>query len=101
VFSICSVRECVQHGLLKPFDVQTLTSTSESDLVASFTITFALTKNGVVRLTPAPIWYSAEKVKSSVEIKDPETKALITRSLKVVKKKDNKKKDAAPTETKA
>lgn len=66
------------------------------DFVASFTITFALTKNGVVRLTPAPIWYSPEKVKASVEIKDPETKTLITKSLKPSKKKADKKTADAP-----
>lgn len=86
-----SVRECVQHGLLKPFDVQTLSSNNETDLVASFTVTFAMTKNGVVRLSPAPIWYSPEKVKSSVEIKDEETKALLVKSLKPTKKKAEKK----------
>lgn len=91
-----AVRECVQHGLLKPFDVQTLVTPHDMDFVASFTITFALTKNGVVRLTPAPIWYSPEKVKASVEIKDPETKTLITKSLKPSKKKADKKTADAP-----
>lgn len=99
MFFVCthSVRECVQHGLLKAFDVQTLSSSSESDVVASFTVTFALTKNGVVRLTPAPVWYSPEKVKASVEIKNEETKTLITRSLKP----SNKKKTEKKTEVKA
>ena len=120
------VRECVQHGLLKPFDVQVISNNAEStDLVASFTITcaspscsfpaltrgpsrspltavfvryrvtaVAVTKTGTTRLTPAPVWYSADKVKSAVEITNEETKALLTKSLKPQKKKNTDKKKA-------
>merc|ERR1711939_1044235 len=80
-----SVRECVQHSLLKPFDVQV--AAAETDLTASFTITFAVTKAGVTRLSLPPVWYSSEKVKSKVEITNEETKALLTKSLKAPKKK--------------
>jgi len=80
-----AVRECVQHSLLKPFDVQV--AAAETDLTASFTITFAVTKAGVTRLSLPPVWYSPEKVKSKVEITNDETKALLTKSLKAPKKK--------------
>lgn len=49
--------------------------------------TVAVTKTGVTRLSLPPVWYSAEKVKSKVEITNDETKALLTKSLKAPKKK--------------
>lgn len=55
----------------------------------------AVTKTGAARLSLPPTWYSAEKVKSSVEITNEETKALLTKSLKPTKKKAEKKKDGA------
>lgn len=111
-YEIRSVRECVQHGLLKAFEV--LEVGTASDLTAAFTITckdrelgtccgiqltqsricsytVAVTKTGVSRLSLPPAWYSAEKVKSSVEIQNADTKALLTKSLKPTKKKVEKK----------
>ena len=102
----------MQHGLLKPFEVQVVGG--ENDLSASFTITcelsptvappppfssslfsshstVAVTKTGATRLSLPPVWYNAEKVKSTVEITNEETKALLTKSLKAPKKKTDKK----------
>ena len=58
-----------------------------------FRATVAVTKTGTTRLTPVPVWYSTDKVKSAVEITNEETKALLTKSLKPQKKKAEKKKD--------
>lgn len=69
---------------------------STTPLIASWTCyittAVAVTKTGTTRLTPAPVWYSADKVKSAVEITNEETKALLTKSLKPQKKKNTDKK---------
>jgi len=95
------VQECVQHGLLKAYEPQTLSS--PSDLAAQVLVTFAVTKAGVVKLSHPPVFYSPEVVKPEHEIKDEELKSLITKSLKPSKKKANKKpkEGEAATETKA
>lgn len=55
------------------------------------TLSVAVTKTGAARLSLPPTWYSADKVKSSVEIANEETKSLLTKSLKPPKKKTDKK----------
>ncbi|KAM0754332.1 Creatinase/aminopeptidase [Meredithblackwellia eburnea MCA 4105] len=85
------VRECTQHGLLKQFDVAT--TDRPTDLSAQVFVTFNVTKTGAVRLSPTPTFFTAEgKVKSAVEIKDEELKALLAKPLKA---KPAKKKKAA------
>ncbi|KAG0144098.1 hypothetical protein CROQUDRAFT_47766 [Cronartium quercuum f. sp. fusiforme G11] len=77
------VKECVQHGLLKEFDVST---TSDSkDFTAQYFVTFVVTKTGASRITPVPTFYtgnSSELVKSEVKVQDEELAALLARGLK-------------------
>ena len=56
-------------------------------------VTFAVTKAGVVKLSHAPVFYSAETVKPEHEIKDEELKSLLARALKPTKKKVKKPKE--------
>ncbi|OAV90053.1 hypothetical protein PTTG_09338 [Puccinia triticina 1-1 BBBD Race 1] len=89
------VKECVQHGLLKEFDVTT--TTDSKDLTAQYFATFVVTKTGVTRITPAPTFYvgsGSEIVKSEVKIEDPELVSTLARSLKP--KKAKKATDGAP-----
>lgn len=82
------VRECVQHGLLKEFDVTTTTETK--DLTAQYFATFVVTKTGVSRITPAPTFYvgaGSEVVKSEVKIEDEEIAGTLARGLKPKKTK--------------
>lgn len=60
-----------------------------TDLSAQVFLTFAVTATGAVRLSAAPTYYTPERVASTVEIKNEETKAVLARPLKakVVKKK--------------
>ncbi|GAA98724.1 uncharacterized protein L969DRAFT_84565 [Mixia osmundae IAM 14324] len=83
------MQECVQHGLMKPFDVYT--ADKSSDLVAQVMVTFMLGKTGVTRLSHTPHFFSAELVKPDTEIKSEEVKALLSQPLKVDKKKAAKK----------
>lgn len=52
-------------------------------------LTFAVTKSGATRLSLAPTFYSADKVKSDVEVSE-EVKALINKPLKAKKAKKDK-----------
>lgn len=82
------VKECVQHGLLKEFEVTT--TCDPKDITAQYFVTFAVTKNGVSRITPAPTFYTgsgSELVKSEVKIQDPELVSSLSKSLKPKKKK--------------
>ncbi|KAH9813726.1 peptidase M24, structural domain-containing protein [Melampsora americana] len=86
------VKECVQHGLLKEFEV---TTTSDSkDFTAQYFVTFVVTKNGASRITPQPHFYTgqlSEVVKSEVKVQDEELSAILARGLKPkkVKKQTN------------
>jgi len=83
------VGECVQHGLLRAYEVFTMPSPSA--LTAQVQLTFAISKTGAIRLSPPPSFYSNEVVKPDHEIKHPEIKSLLSRSLKPAKKKSSKK----------
>lgn len=86
------VLECVQHGLLKPFEV--MSTDKQGDLSAQAFVTFAVGKNAAIRLSGPPTFYSPERVKSDVEIKSDELKALLARSLKPKAAKKAKKGEA-------
>ncbi|GAA6037970.1 hypothetical protein JCM8097_009515 [Rhodosporidiobolus ruineniae] len=73
------VRECVQHQLVRGYDLTT-TDKPES-LSASVFITFAVTKTGATRLSLAPSFYSADKVKADVKVSEA-LQAELARSLK-------------------
>jgi len=82
------VKECVQHGLLKEFDVTT--TCDAKDITAQYFATFVVTKTGVTRITPAPTFYvgsGSELIKSEVKIQDQELASTLTRSLKPKKAK--------------
>lgn len=49
------------------------------DLVAQFILTFAITKNGIVRISQPPVAYNPAILKPDHEIKDEEVKALLTK----------------------
>ncbi|SCZ94027.1 BZ3500_MvSof-1268-A1-R1_Chr6-1g08374 [Microbotryum saponariae] len=85
------VKECVDHNLLKPYEV--LTTDKTTDLSAQVFLTFALTKTGVTRLSLAPTWFSEDKVQGSVKLSE-ELKALVNKPLKSkpTKKKTTEKK---------
>ncbi|KAH8921330.1 Creatinase/aminopeptidase [Atractiella rhizophila] len=86
------VQECVQHGLLRPFEVSTTAKPNE--LAAQIFLTFAVGKNGAIRITHPPLWEgytSREILKPEREVKDEGLKELLTRSLKPGKKKAAKK----------
>ncbi|KAI5449709.1 hypothetical protein NCC49_004170 [Naganishia albida] len=87
------VQEAVQHGLLRPYDV---VYTKEGTQVAEFFFTLALLPAGPLLLSPAPVWYSADKVKSDASTKNEEYKTLLGKKLREDKKK--KKKAAAAAE---
>merc|ERR1712032_616493 len=84
------VQECVQHGLLKAYEPQTLGGDSIS---AQVLVTFAVTKSGVTKFSHPPVFYSPETVKPEHEIKDDEIKALLAKNLKPSKKKAKKPKE--------
>ncbi|GAA5835914.1 hypothetical protein JCM9279_002141 [Rhodotorula babjevae] len=83
------VKECVQHNLVRGYDL--LTTEKPENLSAQVFITFTVTKTGAARLSAAPTFYSADKVKSDVELSD-KTKETLARPLKA---KPQKKKKAA------
>lgn len=58
------------------------TTDRTTDLSAQVFLTFAVTKTGAVRLSAAPTYFSEERVKSEVEIKDDEVKGILARPLK-------------------
>ncbi|GAA5967151.1 hypothetical protein JCM11641_000456 [Rhodosporidiobolus odoratus] len=80
------VRECVQHQLVRGYDLAT--TDKPENLSASVFITFTVTKTGAARLSLAPSFYSTDKVKSDVELSDA-LKQELARPLKpkTVKKK--------------
>lgn len=83
------ITECSQHGLLKGFEV--ITCDKPTELSAQAFITFAVSKTGAVRLSPSPTFFKPENVKSTVEIKNEELKALLARPLKIKAVKEKKK----------
>ncbi|KAI8454472.1 curved DNA-binding protein Cdb4 [Phakopsora pachyrhizi] len=82
------VKECVQHGLLREFEV---TTTSDvKDFTAQYFVTFTVTKTGVARITPGPSFYvgsGSETVKSEVKVQDEELVNILARGLKPKKTK--------------
>jgi len=93
------VHECVQHGLLKAYESQSLEKSS--DIAAQVLVTFAITKSGVIKFSHAPTFYSTETVKPEHEIKDEELKSLLARALKPTKKKAKKPKKEGEAEGEA
>ncbi|GAA5875468.1 hypothetical protein JCM8547_001676, partial [Rhodosporidiobolus lusitaniae] len=81
------VKECVQHQLVKSYDLAT-TDKPES-LSAQVFITFTVTKTGAARLSLAPTFYSADKVQGDVKVSD-ETAATLARPLKAKAQKKKK-----------
>ncbi|WOO79287.1 Proliferation-associated protein 2G4 [Vanrija pseudolonga] len=81
------VQEAVAHGLLKPYEV---TQTVAGSVVAEFFFTLALLPAGPLLLSPQPVWYSADKVKSDKSIQDEDLKNLIAAPLRAPKKKAKK-----------
>ncbi|GAA6061054.1 hypothetical protein JCM10212_000097 [Sporobolomyces blumeae] len=73
------VKECVQHNLVKGYDL--ITTDKPTDLAATAFVTFAVTKTGVTRISLPPSFYSADKVKSQVDVSEA-TKATLAKSLK-------------------
>ncbi|BGP38573.1 hypothetical protein JCM10450v2_002522 [Rhodotorula kratochvilovae] len=86
------VKECVQHNLVRGYDL--LTTEKPENLSAQVFITFTVTKTGAARLSSAPVFYAADKVQSDVELSD-KTKETLARPLKA---KPQKKKKAAAEE---
>ncbi|GAA5829407.1 hypothetical protein JCM11251_005037 [Rhodosporidiobolus azoricus] len=80
-------KECVQHNLVKGYDLAT-TDKPEA-LSAQVFITFAVTKTGAARLSLSPSYYSAEKVQSDVKVSD-EVAATLARPLKPKAQKKKK-----------
>jgi len=68
-----------------------------TDLTANIFLTFAVTKTGATRISLPPTYYSAEKVKSEVQLSE-ETKSTLAKSLKA--KVQKKKKTPAAEEKK-
>ncbi|GAA5869369.1 hypothetical protein JCM16303_000445 [Sporobolomyces ruberrimus] len=81
------VRECVQHNLVKGYDLTT--TDKATDLTAQIFLTFAVTKTGATRISLPPTYYSAEKVKSEVQLSEA-TKATLAKSLKPKTQKKKK-----------
>ena len=82
------VQECANHGLVTPFQV--LLDASSSALTAQVFFTVAVSPKGAIRLTPAPTWFSADKVKSEKQVTNEEIKALLATSVRQTKKKAKK-----------
>ncbi|XP_065888176.1 proliferation-associated protein 2G4-like [Dysidea avara] len=87
------VVECVTHKLLDPFDVL---YDKEGEFVAQFKFTVLLMPNGPLRITSGP--FDPDTVKSSVQLEDPELKALLSSSTKKAKKKKKAKASETPKE---
>lgn len=88
------VQEATQHALLRSYDV---VNTAPGTVVAEFFFTLALLPAGPLLLSPQPVWYAKEKVKSDKEIKDEEVKALLGKKLRDDKKKKKAAAAAAPS----
>ncbi|GAA5892609.1 hypothetical protein JCM5296_006174 [Sporobolomyces johnsonii] len=82
------VRECVQHNLVKGYDLTT--TDKPTDLSAQIFLTFAVTKTGATRISLPPSFYSADKVQSEVAVSDAVKQTLA----KPLKAKAQKKKAA-------
>lgn len=117
------VKECVQHGMLKEFDMTSVptsqpypscwltlhlrgprTTADPKDVTAQAFVTFVVMKTGAARITLPQTFYTgptSDRVKSEVKIQDEELAALLTRSLKMGKKKKPSKKDAPGAESQA
>ncbi|WFD30981.1 methionyl aminopeptidase [Malassezia sp. CBS 17886] len=93
------VQECANHGLLTPFQV--LVDATPSAVSAQIFFTVAVSPKGAIRLTPAPTWFSADKVKSDKSVTNEETKALLATSVRQTKKKAKKPEGAAGGEAAA
>lgn len=84
------IRECVNHSLVSPFEVQY--DGKENAVTAQIFFTCAISAKGANRLTPAPAWYNEEIVKSTQSIKDEELKAKLAAPVRQQKKKGAAKK---------
>ncbi|GAA5884474.1 hypothetical protein JCM6882_005266 [Rhodosporidiobolus microsporus] len=80
-------KECVQHQLVKGYDLAT--TDKPENLSAQIFLTFAVTKTGAARLSLAPSYYSAEKVQADVKVSDA-TAAVLARPLKPKAQKKKK-----------
>ena len=69
--------------------------TSAGTVVAAFHFTIAILPGGPWLITQPPVWYNAEKLKTSKELEDEDLKALVVRPLR---EKKTKKKKAATVE---
>ena len=87
------VQECSNHGLVTPFQV--LVDANVSAITAQVFFTVAVSGKGAIRLTPAPTWFDAEKVKSEKEVTNEEIKALLATSVRQTKKKTKKTADGS------
>ena len=79
------VQECANHGLVTPFEV--LVDSSSSAITAQVFFTVAVSAKGAIRLTPAPSWYTADKVQSDKQVVNDEIKSLLATSVRQTKKK--------------
>ena len=79
---------------MTPFEV--LVDTNSSAITAQVFFTAVVSGKGAIRLTAAPTWYTAEKVKSDKQITDEETKKLLATSVRQTKKKNKGGAEAAP-----
>ena len=66
-----------------------------SAITAQVFFTVAVSSKGAIRLTPAPTWFDAEKVKSEKEVTNEEIKALLATSVRQTKKKTKKTADGS------
>lgn len=91
------VQECANHNLVTPFQV--LVDTSASAITTQIFFTVAVNAKGAIRLTPAPTWYTPEKVKSEKQVANEEIKALLATAVRQTKKKNKKEAAPAPAES--
>lgn len=95
------VVECVNHGLIEPFNVLW---EKEGEYVAQFKFTALLMPNGPIRITQGP--FDPAVIKSEHSIEDPDIKAILATSAsrktqkRKKKKASNKASDAVAAATK-
>ena len=77
------------------FPFQVLVDANASAITAQVFFTVAVSGKGAIRLTPAPTWFDAEKVKSEKEVTNEEIKALLATSVRQTKKKTKKTTDGS------
>lgn len=82
------VQDCANHSLLTPFEV--LVDTTSSAITAQVFFTAMVNAKGAIRLTPAPTWFSPEKVKSDKQVVNEDLKKLLSSPIRQVKKKSKK-----------